>query len=218
MRFFYIICLVLSSVFTYKSATADEQLKLAFFTPNNAFQDNMSVNDIKDMQPRYGNQVIDNEGKNSSLSQSPAIKSVTNSKDTSTSVPTPKTAKKTIMPIKNVISEVKVSEPLKEEEPVTELPPEIKEKLKKYSLDDEKTFDVIKNLDSNKLTKNKNQNINTLLARIPAPDFSAPKFKQIYANHGMALRALYRTGRLPYNQEQEETLAKANSIRRQVVE
>lgn len=55
MKYIYIISLALSSIFIYKSASAQETFeKYAFFIPGNAFQKNTELNDIESMRPRYG--------------------------------------------------------------------------------------------------------------------------------------------------------------------
>ena len=54
MNYLYIICLALSSLFTYKPLSAETHpLQYAFFIPGGAFQQNTRVQDIRLMKPRY---------------------------------------------------------------------------------------------------------------------------------------------------------------------
>ncbi len=54
MKYFYIICIALSSFFTYKSLSAQmPSQQYAFFMPGGSLQQNSQVSDIRRMRPRY---------------------------------------------------------------------------------------------------------------------------------------------------------------------
>lgn len=103
-----------------------------------------------------------------------------------------------------------------------ELTETVQKKLQQYSLDitnqapeDSDTPSVV-TADSIKQLETKT--ISKMLEEIPYPNRTLPKFQQLYSIYGTELRVLYRRGELPKNKEQEDTLAKANSFRRFVVE
>lgn len=101
--------------------------------------------------------------------------------------------------------------------PAPELTPEIQQKLQQYQLDDNETLTLAQEETTpsplSALEKFKQKSISELLATLPYPDFNLPKFKQLYALYGLELRVLNRRGKFSPNIEQEETLAKANSMR-----
>ena len=54
MKYMYMICILLSSIFTYKSSSAKNDSYLyAFFIPQGAMQQNRTVKDIRLMRPRH---------------------------------------------------------------------------------------------------------------------------------------------------------------------
>ena len=234
MRYIYIICLTLSSLFAYKYATAaGEAERYAFFMPNNAFEQNTSVQNIDNMSPRYNKPRYQAD----SVQNTRTVKNIGTAKNT-------RAVKTTAT--KNISSEPKVTLPYVKKEiqitppektkPVTQNQPVVKKpttpkkapvltedvqkKLQQYSLDSfestpETTAPVVT---ADSVKKAAAKNINQMLAEIPYPDRSQPKFKQLYSVYGTELRVLNRRGELPRNKEQEDTLAKANSFRRFTVE
>ncbi len=54
MKYMYMICILLSSIFTYKSPNAKStSIQYAFFIPQNAMQQNHTIQDIRLMRPRH---------------------------------------------------------------------------------------------------------------------------------------------------------------------
>lgn len=243
MKYFYIICLALSSFFTYKHLSADEQSRqYAIFIPADAFQQNNETTaplrynhtqnntTVKKQTNNTANQPKTSEKTANTITTKPKISlpyvkkvvSVTNK----TIPDQPKTQQPASTDSANLVNKQTAPAPLASTKPQYELPApptmsaEIKEKLNKYSLNDNKETKLRPSPEKN--TKNqlsslerfKQKSINEMLATIPYPDNSQPKFKQIYSLYGIELRVLNRRGSLPLNQEQENTLAKADTIRR----
>lgn len=245
MRYIYIICLTLSSLFAYKYATATTQMRqYAFFMPNNAFEDNTSVKDIENMRPRYDKPVYeeyyddeddyedeedyedeyDEPINNAANTSSPSKDSI----DPEIVLPYVKKAiqvvksketEKTTAPITQPQTATKKTSGLKKAPELTEA---IQKVLQKYTLEDtsttSETTDNPPPVTAETLKQLENKNLSKMLEEIPYPDRTLPRFKQLYSIYGMELRVLYRRGELPKNKEQEDTLAKANSFRRFTVE
>ena len=98
---------------------------------------------------------------------------------------------------------------------------EIASKLQKYKLDENITVQaatpepaLAAAPDASPLEQLHRKSLNELLQAIPYPDAKLPKFKQRYALYGLEMRVLQRRGKFPANPEQEEALAKADSLRR----
>lgn len=223
MKYTYIICLTLSSFFTYKQLTADTNANVnAFFIPGGAFQQNTQTTDIQKMKPRYTQDSHVN-------TQQTDISNTTHSNAT----PSSATAKQATNTAKQ--SQKKNSQPAQTTQKTTEpqsASPALsstaqnnKRKSKptsKYTLQDDvstpaaqtKTQEVALETHLSKIEKFEQKSIKEMLNMLPAPNFKLPKYQQIYALYGLELRSAYRRGSLPANYEQEATLAKANSIRR----
>ena len=78
MRYFYIICLVLSSFFIYNLSSADNiGRKYAFFVPGNAYQKNTDVNNLNTMRTRYKKPTTSNKTDTASLSKTKKTKTKT---------------------------------------------------------------------------------------------------------------------------------------------
>lgn len=242
MKYFYIGCLILSSLFTYKHSLAkDHLLELAFFVPKGAFQQNTAVKDIELMRPRQAETPTESSSSKTSQDtpvQTPSAASDNTSQPLKISRPY---VKKKVTPQKKIIITdtqtaqeplLTTAEPEKKtpdtptvvqaDAPVStepEITAEIQQKLNKYSLDDPaplpstSTTNTLRpqTPDMEKITP---QNLAEMLEKIPLPNFDLPKFKQLYSTYGMELRILHRRGKLPYNSEQEDTLAKANTLER----
>ncbi len=247
MKYTYIISIILSSFFTYKSASANiYPQQYAFFIPGGAFQQNQDVQDIRLMRPRYAPTEDENQEASSSQRES-YIPSQTNKATTSqrktsasqttrdTSQATLSSKKKSTLPIaqKNTIQKIKNAPQniSKQSSPSTNIvfqeednesksiSPEISKKLEQYQLDENTQIATPKEAPTpqpklSHIEELKQKSLTTLLNEIPYPDSSQPKFKQLYSSYGMELRVYQRRGKFPSNYEQEETLAKANSIKR----
>lgn len=245
MRYIYIICLTLSSLFAYKYATATTQMRqYAFFMPNNAFENNTSVKDIENMRPRYDKSVYEeyyddeDDYEDEEDYEDEYDEPINNASNTSS--PSKDSAEpEIILPyVRKEIQIVKPKETAKTTAPVTqsqtaakktpepkkapELTEAVQKKLQKYTLEDisttSETTDTSPLITAETLKQLENKSLSKMLEEIPYPDRTLPKFKQLYSIYGTELRVLYRRGELPKNKEQEETLAKANSFRRFTVE
>ena len=96
---------------------------------------------------------------------------------------------------------------------------EVTQKLEQYQLEDNSQLASPQEKQHSKsqlsdIEQLKQKSLSSLLANIPYPDSSQPKFKQLYPYYGLELRVYQRRGKFPSNREQEEALAKANSIKR----
>ena len=232
MKYTYIISIILSSFFTYKSASANiYPQQYAFFIPGGAFQQNQDVQDIRLMRPRYA--PTEDENQEASSSQRESYIPSQTTRDTSQATLSSK--KKSTLPIaqKNTIQKIKNAPQniSKQSSPSTNIvfqeednesksiSPEISKKLEQYQLDENTQIATPKEAPTpqpklSHIEELKQKSLTTLLNEIPYPDSSQPKFKQLYSSYGMELRVYQRRGKFPSNHEQEETLAKANSIKR----
>ncbi len=205
MKYMYILLCLLSSFFIYNFSLAKEtESKYAFFIPNNAFQSNTDVKEIRLPQKQ-----------NLKKATQKSISNIDTTVDTQTTQPPLKLKKK--LPI--VIEELK---------PLVELKKENAPKPQnKYQLDEDVDPKALVKKDAPEIKEEtieepvlstfeiyKTGNIEELLRQIPYPDSSQPKFKQLYNLYALELRSLYKYKELPINTEQEETLKKANTIRR----
>lgn len=235
MKYFYLICLTLSSLFTYKYSSAETYPQYAFFIPENAFQqNNTSAPDINAMRPRYKKQqaapIADN-------SEQPARQ------------PQPIRYKKKVQPVTHPVLLKKASSPVTtaQDNPLTENPQinepmlvvaqptapsqpvettaeedlsSIQEIAAQYTLEEPApTQNTVQatpplTIEPSEIEKLEQENLNALLSRIPFPDYKLPKFKQLYSIYGLELRSLREREKLPDNPRQEEVLAKANSLLR----
>lgn len=226
MKYIYIICLAMSSFFTYKNLSANSYSFLnAFFIPNQAFQQNTSTSKIEQMKPRYSQKSSQNISEDSTntieekqiqnisspshqAKKNTVTKEITQKPLAKSSTPKSTTQKK---PIEVTVS--KVEEPKK-------VSPEKKKITTKYSLDDTPTSSKPQqnNTEEQNMLSTTEQfdkkSIKEMLNTLPSPNFKLPKYQQLYALYGLELRSMYRRGYLPANYEQEETLNKVNSIRR----
>lgn len=118
MNYLYIICLALSSLFTYKPLSAETHpLQYAFFIPGGAFQQNTRVQDIRLMKPRYAKP--DEESESSAAVSFSKRRSTadfsSNSVSSSDSIPSSATAKtfaeSPSVTSSSVLSAPKASEP-----------------------------------------------------------------------------------------------------------
>ncbi len=241
MKYIYIICLLLSSFFTDKSSAAtNESTRYAFFMPQGALQQNRQVPDIRLMRPRHTKPVEDTQPASSdtpteakqisnkphpkNLARTPALKNTVTSENVpqntrKSSAPTRQYAQPQTQPTAKATAAAQPTTPKKQIIASPELSPEIEKKVQQYTLDDspippQKKTATTTAAAISPLEKLKQKSLKELLADIPYPDSDLPKFKQLYADYGMELRVLERRHKLPANSEQEETLAKANTLRR----
>lgn len=265
MNYLYIICLALSSLFTYKPLSAETHpLQYAFFIPGGAFQQNTRVQDIRLMKPRYAKPDEESESSaavsfskrrstadfsSNSVSSSDVIPSSAAAKTfaespsvtSSSALSAPKASEpqytlpvveKKIVTIKKISAnpvakaDMPNSSPAKNETAAdTRLPSpdstEIASKLQKYKLDENITVQaatpeppLAAAPDASPLEQLHRKSLNELIQAIPYPDAKLPKFKQRYALYGLEMRVLQRRGKFPANPEQEEALAKADSLQR----
>lgn len=204
MKYIYMLCLALSSLFTYKQLAAESNMfRNAFFIPQNAFQRNVDIPDATRYSQEIGTKKEADVKEESEYSQSVVIPQARGTK-------AKKIAKKAVInkneaPIVSNSETVQVNvvknpvNVVKNENKVTQTPglKVVEPKVKQISERDLQ-----------------NKSVEKLLAMLPYPNFDQPKFKQLYALYALDLRTLYRKGELLANPEQENTLAKANTIRR----
>lgn len=225
MRYFYIICLALSSFFIFKQLNAAEQQKYAFFVPRNTFLQNTDVGDIDEnkMRPRksYNQDVekiepsitlpyvkkkiksarfLEEEQEEDTLYEKPKIKELEPVHVSRQIIDGPDAGISSLLPEESDSSQYSLSDELSESE--------IKNDEK-----EEKELKVLSPLE-----EFAQLSVTEMLKKIPFPDARLPKYKQLYAEYGMDLRVLYRTGKFPYNRELDSTLEKANTIQRFKVE
>ena len=242
MKYFYIICLALSSIFTYKHLVAQEQAKqYAFFMPSDAFLQNTAVDDIEKnpirrMQPKVSNSkdkikpkiTLPYVRKKVQLAQpenrTRDKKDVNDEKRRKTKpLLEGRPQKREVVyeqPKVKKLEQTHISQQIVDN-PNGGLAPDINERLKQYSLDESLAEEEMYKAkeDSSSLEENNNQlSVEDMLKKIPFPDVKLPKYKRAYADYGMDLRVLYRRGELPNNSELEAALAKATTIQRFKVE
>ncbi len=205
MRYIYMFCLVLSSLFTYKQIYAETYLtRYAFFIPKNAFQKNVGSVSIN-------------------ASESSALTTYNLPKEEADIAVNPIEdekpqggQKKATLPAKQVVAEKKVVLPPKKEVAVQ------RNVKKTPQIPQENQIEIVVKeeeaapLNSSRITVEnmESKSLKELLAALPYPDFRQPKFKQLYAIYALDLRTLYREGNFLANPEQDTALAKANSVRR----
>ena len=241
MKYFYIICLVLSSFFIYNLSSADNiERQYAFFIPGNSYQKNTDVNNLNTMSTRYKKQVTtDKKDTSSPSAHSKAniktaeklsrpvtkkpLKEITDTTQTSqiTTKETPSVIKQDTAINDETAIKTKATAPIPEtpvsvtEQLSQEELDKIKQKAAQYNIDDDDFF--ITPIAS-ETTPKEEKTINAMLSEIPYPNSDEPKFKQAFGKYGIALRTLYRQKEMPKDYEQDRILAKANSIKRFKVE
>ena len=199
MKYIYIICLSLSSLFVFTPLKADTHThNNAFFIPSGAFQQNTGVKDITPKKPRR-----------TQPAQKTSPEQVFQSKPQTINAPKQQVIQAAAHPAKTTAPEK--TTPQTQPQPTPKKPA-------KYKLDDSPVkkpeIQTTNKQDIPPLQKFQQKSLKEMLSTLPYPDFDQPKFKQIYALYALELRSAYRRGKLPSNHEQEEILAKANSIRR----
>lgn len=213
MRQLYITCLALSSFFIYSSSLAQAQLNQhAFFIPGNTFQENTTLQEIKPNNTRRPSQ-NNNSTTQKNDNEDPLASAINPNKKIKKTRPYVKKVPKVVSP--KDFKKFEQNNGLEQNEiQLTNTPVS-----SKYSLDDD-----LEDLASPKPTKVKKEQkplsaldlysrktVEQMLNEHPRPNKSLPKYKQRAALYNMELRNLYRRGSLPFNQEQEDTLAKATS-------
>lgn len=215
MKYIYIICLALSSFFTYNSSLADTHpCSNAFFIPGGAFQQNTSVEDLTPKRqnriqtvnkPTIAKPLPEFRKQQAPQTEKQAVKRAASPTTQASKQVETAAVKKANSPQKQVTAQNKKQQPAPKKQP-------------KYKLDDSPLqtpeIKIAVAQDIPPLEKFRQQDLKEMLNTLPYPNFNLPKFKQIYALYALELRSAYRRGKLPSNYEQDETLAKANSIRR----
>ena len=207
MRQFYITCLALSSFFIHSSSPAWAQFNQhAFFVPGNVFQENTTLQEIKN---------------NNNKDSSPTTINVKEpSKDPlATTVNHPKKIKRTLPYVKKIptpVSPKNFNNFPQDDTSLTDT-----STTSKYTLGDD--LDTTKQPKANTqksiqkqlsdLDLYSHKSVEEMLEDRPYPNKSLPKFKQRVALYDVELRNLYHRGTLPFNQEQEDTLSKASSAK-----
>ena len=214
MKYIYILLLALSSFFINNSLHAKELTKIhAFFLPQDSVQSNT---EIKELTPQK--QIRKTPSKKSTLTtkQKPSsnkrvlpfqhgkLKKAPTTRSSSTAL---KKKRKRTPVLLNPLAEDKAPKKSKytlEDNPnqhllekKQEAPATIKEQPK------------LSELDTLKQTE-----ISDILESIPYPTNQIPSFKQLYENHVMDLRVLYRSNKILPSLELEKTLEKAKTLRR----
>lgn len=245
MRYFYIICLVLSSFFIYHQSSADNiGRQYAFFVPGSAYQENTAVNNLDSIQPRYKKTRASNKPTQTSPSKNQKNKIKTAEKlkrpitqkplkEIADTNPTPQIKDKETLVITKQADTVKEETPIitatetaVTSAPVIETPAtpqfseeemnRIREKAAQYNIDDDDDFIIAPTI--TEASQNKEKSLSAMLSEIPYPNPDEPSFKQTFGKYGIALRTLYRQKTLPKDYEQDRILAKATSIKRFKVE
>ena len=242
MRYFYIICLTLSSLFIYNQSSADNlSFRYAFFVPNQAYQGNTAVNNLDSIKPRYKKNKTNEKFSKPSFEKKSRVTTKTSEKITPPTVKKAQTKVSDTPPIKETptITETAISRNTKtppitpdtDSAEIKSISEALDDKTKQLSKEDEEKIKEIAaqyNIEeddfiispefSNKPNQPKEKTISTMLSEIPYPNPDEPNFKQTFGKYGITLRTLYRQKKMPKDYEQDKILAKANSIKRFKVE
>lgn len=208
MKYIYMVCLALSSLFTYKQPSAESNMvQYAFFIPKDAFQRNVDMPATTRYVRENNKNVNTNINPHAVGGEVVIIKSPQN---------TGKPEAVLMAKNKKVPATRNKAFPSKK----------AKEKSPDYAsnIQVEKNTSPVSKAAVNKIVQPKatpisandlqNKDLAKLLTLLPYPDFDLPKFKQLYAIYALDLRTFYRKGELLANPEQEDVLAKANTMRR----
>ncbi len=207
MRYIYMVCLVLSSLFTYKPSFAESNaVQYAFFIPKNSFQSNVDMpravqsSNETAATPKQGvtepvsvNTVLSSPSKK--MRKPATVSKAAAKKDSSGINKIPATSKARPAALNTAGKSVNVENSKKEAKHV----------------ENKTSGPKIETLSASDL---QHKDLSKLLALLPYPDFDQPKFKQLYAIYALDLRTLYRKGKFLPNPEQDAALAKADTMRR----
>ena len=200
MRYIYILCMILSSIFTYKQTYAQNTInQYAFYMPQNSFQNNTDIAKRDYLRHTRIDARI-----------SPSTEEYEEEEKPVQTIKNPETQKYLKAQNEKMLR--------------------IAKKLKKYQLGDDrkttltippkkkkvakKTTPIAKKIVKPIIAKIQIKTIADTLSDLPYPDNTLPNFQQAYAEYIMDLRSLYYNKRLPINSKQEASLSKANSILR----
>lgn len=201
MRYFYILCLILSSVFTYKQLYAQNIFnQYAFYIPQNSFQNNTDIA----KQDYLRNSRIDakiSPSEQLEEEDSPSVQTIKNPQ-------TLKLLKSHNHKLQRISQKLKQYQLGDDRKTTLTIPPKKKKSPKPPAISAKRSIPV-----SNP-AKLKIKSIAETLSAFPYPDNTLPKFQQAYSDYIMDLRVLYYKKRLPANPQQEASLSKANSILR----
>ena len=212
MKYIYIILFVLSSFFSHKSLYAKENTLLhAFFVPENSVQSNTTIKELNPSQQTHTDLKKKRikrriKKRNQVATSSPNKQSSPSKKTRLRKAPHPK--KTNIATSNNDFGSTKTITP-----------------KNKYTLEDNPAHQLSQNQQIEEKTKTpkieislleqlKQTPTNELLSTIPYPTSKEPAFRQLYENHVMDLRTLYRHNKMIDNLELENVIKKANTIRR----
>lgn len=192
MKHIYIICIFLSSFFTYTSAYAkNNEITYAFYIPQEAFQQNTSYNS-------------NNYEHNNTHQKKNIINTSSIQKDANTDVlPKKALSKSTEKKIKKNKKRRVQKRNRKQQKTIPT------NYAKSTSLDSSSQKDATANSKNNI----KEANLSQILSNLPSTDLTLPKFQQIYTDYLTSLRIFYKNRKFPINIEQEEILEKANTTR-----
>lgn len=219
MKYIYILLLVLSTFFINNSLHAKELTLInAFFLPEDSIQSNTTIKELAPIQKIKKNSpkkttLTRKQRRSSTLNRTLPVQHGKLKKQTISSQSTPSPQKRKL-----------------KRTPTTAIPTTIADtpsqpQKSKYTLDDnpnqhllekkqEKVVAVKEKPKLSELEILKQTEISKILESIPYPTTQEPRFRQLYENHVMDLRILYRRGKLNPSLQLEKTLEKAKTMRR----
>lgn len=221
MKYIYILLLVLSTFFINNSLHAKELTLInAFFLPEDSIQSNTT---IKELAPPK--KIKKNSPKKSTLTRKQR-RSSTSTPNRTLPVQHGKLKKQTISSQSTPAPQKRrLKQTIPTAIPTTIADTPSQPQKSKYTLDDnpnqhlleKKQEEVITIKEKPKLSELeilKQTEISKILESIPYPTTQEPRFRQLYENHVMDLRVLYRRGKLNPSLQLEKTLEKAKTMRR----
>ena len=222
----------MSSFFANNTLGANNQeITLAFFIPQGTFQQNNQIQDIRLMKPRYGKIELPQEYSEEEKYQQPKSQQIQQS--ASPQKKQRKYSKKPSLPQKQISTSPNIATPQKTIQTKADTPSPQKSiknteitksaSSSKYQLEDNERENLTTTSEAPQIAEInikdiQQKSLKELLSEIPYPDSHQPKFKQLYSLYGLELRSFQRRGKFPINRDQEEALAKANSIKKFTVQ
>lgn len=192
--------MILSSIFTYKQAYAENTPpQYAFYIPQNSFQNNTDIAKEEYLRNSRIDATISPSDHDYEEKEEQAItKKIKN-------LQTYKLIKSENEKLERISKKLNLYQLEDDPQSTITIPPQKKHTIKKPTK-------VTPNTTPSKAPQIKS--IAEVLSDLPYPDNTLPKFQQVYADYIMDLRVLYYKKRLPANTKQEASLSKANSILR----
>ena len=209
MKHIYIISIILSSFFAISSLQAKENsLQYAFFIPQDAFQ----YNTYEQPQQKVKQETTTVKTDLDSLKKTIPQQNPDTKTDTKTDTTAATTVKTKNTETQKTVSKTTTQKPNK---------PLIAQKKTPAQTTNKKIaigpFTININQDNSKnikTTSRKEKSISDIFSEIPYPNNKLPKYKNAYLDYIMSLRVLHRTKKMQPDIKQEDTLAKANTLRR----